>query len=118
MSGMQFDITVRELLDTPARTSVQSGLFRTSGRGVLFQKNSFTQLNAAAARVISFPGKELILISDRVLTVLVTPTTGLAITVTVNSFLILTLNYTAISITYTNGTAATTDVANITLFQS
>lgn len=118
MSGMQFDITVRELLDIPARTSVQSGLFRTSGRGVLFQKNSFTQLNAASAKVISFTGKELILVSDRVLAVVVTPTTGLAITVTVNSFLVLTLDYTAISITYTNGAALSTDVANITLFQS
>ena len=118
MSGMQFDIAVRELLNTPARTAVQSGLFRTSGQGKLFQKNSFIQVNAASAKSISFVGKELILITDRKLSVIISPTLGSTMTMDVNSFLVLTLDYTAISITYTNGAAANTDAANVTLFQS
>lgn len=117
MPGLQFDVIVKELMDSPVRTSVQTGLFRVNGQGTQFQKNTLSVVNNTPKTLV-FAGHELVLRTDKALTVTVTKPDTTTLAIPVASMLVLTMAYTQLQILYADSGASNTDVATIILFQS
>lgn len=117
MAGLQFEVRIRELLGSPARSSVEMGVFRFTGRGTAVQRNNFTLENGDSL-TIARAGKELMMRTDKTVLVTLTKADSSVLSIPVNSALLLSLDHLSLTVTYTDVDAPVDDFASIQFFQS
>ncbi len=117
MSSLQLDVSVRELMGSPARLASQIGLFRVGGEGTRVQRVSLTVINGALQH-LQTPGKDLVVRCDRDVTVSVTLTDDTVLAIPVKSLLVLTSPFKSISVNYSDANAPADDVVDITIIQA
>jgi len=82
------------------------------------QENTFQLLNGGAAKTFPFIGSEFVVTTDRLVSLTLTKAGGLSIVIPIYTLCVMTLDYTQLQFSYTDGSASNTDLATLTLFQA